>query len=301
MEQPELEDLKYNIGLELLEFLENVYQSDTIKIVSIFNSLAELNEHYINHDKFYLDKLEQRCLDIIATSTSNEDGKLNMEIYIKRALDHYLSVYGIELHTEDTDIYSYSDIMQALVYLYQVDIPTATEYLPIVEADDIDNIERFTDLLSEYTIMGKSYLYDIVKDVSDDWFEHTRLFYKSMIHRGIEDVNTDDIAKVQPLVDISPKFMSTYAVRDTLYYGYIEYHLDSMLDELYTRLNVHGDDYDLIAMEIVAANYLSTDRPIQDETTLLDTINFKSLAIDYADSLRFVVPNVLEYMNLIKG
>ena len=87
--ETELQDLKYQIGLELLEFLENVYQSDTITIISIYNSLAELNEHYINHDKFYLDKLEQRCLDIIATSTSNEDAKLNMEIYMKRALDHY--------------------------------------------------------------------------------------------------------------------------------------------------------------------------------------------------------------------
>lgn len=297
-----LEDLAYEMNIEMMEFLENVYGDDTYKIVDIYQAFAALNDHYINHDKFYIDKLEQRCLDLISTSTSNEDGRNNMEIYMKRAMDHYLSKYGITLDNSSTDIFTYSDILNALVYLYQVDLPTAEEFLVTVESDDIDNIERFVSLISQFTVTGESYIMDAVQDIGDMWFDHVRLFYRARIHRGNEEVNPNDVTKVQPLVNITSNFMATYVVKDTLYFGYEPYTFDSYLDTLYKNLDRYGNEYDSIALEIVAANYLSTDRPITGEDTLVEVINFKALSgIEYYQAMNYVVPKVLDYMSKIKG
>ena len=117
-----LSDLSYEMNMEFMEFIENIYKENTIKIVDIFQAFTALNEHYINHDKFYVDKLEQRCLDLISTSVNNDDAKQSIEIYIKRSIDHYLGLYGITLNNSELDIFEYSDFLNALVYLYNVDI-----------------------------------------------------------------------------------------------------------------------------------------------------------------------------------
>ena len=74
-----LSDLSYEMNMEFMEFIENIYKENTIKIVDIFQAFTALNEHYINHDKFYVDKLEQRCLDLISTSVNNDDAKQSIE------------------------------------------------------------------------------------------------------------------------------------------------------------------------------------------------------------------------------
>lgn len=296
-----LSDLSYEMNMEFMEFIENIYKENTVKIVDIFQAFAGLNEHYINHDKFYIDKLEQRCLDIISTSLNNDDAKTGIEIYIKRSIDHYLSLYGITINSSELDIFEYSDFLNALLYLYNVDIPTAEEMLFTIENDN-DNIERFVNLVSQFTTVGESYVYDYVSEISDDWFDHLYVFYKAKIHRGLEDVNNQDVLKVQPLIEVTSNFMTTYAVKDVLYFGYEPYYFDSYLDKLYSNIDRYLNDYDSIALEIVAANFLSTDRPITGEETLLETINFKSLkGIEYHQAMNYVVPRVLDYLTLVKG
>lgn len=296
-----LSDLSYEMNMEFMEFIENIYKENTVKIVDIFQAFTALNEHYINHDKFYVDKLEQRCLDLISTSTSNDDAKNNIEIYIKRSIDHYLGLYGITLNNSELDIFEYSDFLNALVYLYNVDIPTAEELLYTIENDN-DNIERFVTMISQFTTVGESYVYDYIKEISDDWFGHLYVFYKAKIHRGLEDINNQDVLKVQPLVEVTSNFMTTYSVKDVLYFGYEPYYLDSYLDTLYANLDRYLNDFDSIALEIVAANYLSSDRPITGEETLLDIINFKGLKnIEYHQAMNYVVPRILDYLALIKG
>lgn len=295
-----LSDLSYEMNMEFMEFIENIYKENTIKIVDIFQAFTALNEHYINHDKFYVDKLEQRCLDLISTSINNDDAKQSIEIYIKRSIDHYLGLYGITLNSDALDIFEYSDFLNALVYLYSVDIPTAEEMLFTIENDN-DNIERFVTLISQFTTVGESYVYDYIKEISDDWFDHIYTFYKAKIHRGLEDINNMDVLKVQPLVEVTSNFMTTYSVKDVLYFGYEPYYFDSCLDKLYANLNRYLNDYDSIALEIVAANYLSSDRPITGEEKLLELINFKALNIEYHQAMNYVVPRVLDYLALIKG
>nr|DAX15896.1 MAG TPA: hypothetical protein [Caudoviricetes sp.] len=296
-----LSDLSYEMNMEFMEFIEDIYKENTVKIVDIFQAFTALNEHYINHDKFYVDKLEQRCLDLISTSTSNDDAKNNIEIYIKRSIDHYLGLYGITLNNSELDIFEYSDFLNALVYLYNVDIPTAEELLYTIENDN-DNIERFVTMISQFTTVGESYVYDYINEISDDWFGHLYVFYKAKIHRGLEDINNQDVLKVQPLVDVTSNFMTTYSVKDVLYFGYEPYYLDSYLDTLYANLDRYLNDFDSIALEIVAANYLSSDRPITGEETLLDIINFKGLKnIEYHQAMNYVVPRILDYLALIKG
>ena len=157
-------------------------------------------------------------------------------------------------------------------------------------------------MISQFTTVSESYVYDYVNEISDDWFEHLYVFYKAKIHRGLEDINNQDVLKVQPLVEVTSNFMTTYSVKDVLYFGYEPYYLDSYLDTLYANLDRYLNDFDSIALEIVAANYLSSDRPITGEETLLDIINFKGLKnIEYHQAMNYVVPRILDYLALIKG
>ena len=110
-----------------------------------------------------------------------------------------------------------------------------------------------------------------------------------------------DVLKVQPLVEVTSNFMTTYSVKDVLYFGYEPYYFDSCLDKLYANLNRYLNDYDSISLEIVAANYLSSDRPITGEEKLLELVNFKALNIEYHQAMNYVVPRVLDYLALIKG
>ena len=96
--------------------------------------------------------------------------------------------------------------------------------------------------------------------------------------------------------------ISTRIVSDTLYYGKKDFTLDDYLDTLYVTLDSYNQDTLAIALEIVAANYLSSDRPIRSQTDLSNIINFRGLKnLEYPRSEDEIVPLVMTIMGKIKG
>ena len=296
------EELLYTPSIELMNFLEEVYKDNTIKILNIFQDFAELNNIYHNRNKFYNEKLEQRLLDIITVSNTNDDAVAGIELYINRAIDEYLKRYNIELYNiTDISVFESGKILNGLATLFKVDIPVAQELLLTIDNDLIENEERFSNILASYTDMSESRIYELIKEVDDEWFKSMGKYYRALVRRGYEQVNNYDIEKLQPLVAVDSNFSTTKIATDVLYYGYTEYLFDDVLDDLYFTLNKYQDDSYSMALEIVATNYLSKDKPLSTQDQILNIINFKSLDVDYKLVLSSVIPLCIELMNKIKG
>lgn len=294
-------ELTYTPSIELMEFLEDTYKDNTIKILNIFQDLDGLNKIYHNHNKIFLEKMEQRLLDIIYDSPTTENAVNGIEIYLKRSIDYYLTLYYIELDTKELSLYDLGNILHSLLVIQSLDIPATEELLNIIENNVIDNIERFVELISSYIDISSSYLFERVKQVDDMWFDSMSIYCRSKIHRGIDEVNNDDIIKIQPLLENDNVFNSTYIVRDMLYYGYKDLTFDSMLDKLYDFINRWGDNYKLVAMEIFATNFISKDKPIRDKESLVKNINFKAFDnIEYNQAMTYIVPLVTDYIKEIR-
>lgn len=297
------ENLLYTPSIELMNFLEEAYQDNTIKILNIFQDFEELNSIYHNRNKFHNEKLEQRLLDIITMSNTTDDAMAGIEIYVNRAVDEYLKRYNIELDYENNNItlFESGKILNAILTLYKVDIAVAKEILVTIDNDLVENDERFANLISGYTDIPESRVFDLIKEVDDNWFTFMGSYYRALIRRGYEQINNSDIEKIQPLVDVDTNFSTTKVVTDILYYGSTEYNFEDQLDELYFLIGKYQNDYYSIALEIVATNYLSKDRPLTTQEQMLNIINFKSLDIDYKAVLSNIVPMCIELMSKIKG
>lgn len=292
-------DQEFVMDVELESYIVSVYDDNAYKVFNIFNHLAGLNAIYHNRDKIFLEKLEHKLLTIIATTTTVEDTKDLIDNYIIGSIKAYLQHYHIFI-TPDATLYQLEDLLDSILTLYMLDLPSTDEAVEAIADDLLDNKEKLTYLLSLYSTYNDIDVFDILLQVDDELFDHLLGYFKAKLHRGAEQLNEVDILKVRPLVEVDPKFSSTRVVRDILYYGYHAYTFDQYLDTLYSTIGTYND-HTSIAFEIVATNYLSKDRPISSEDDLLKIINFQALDhIDYDYALNEIVPLVLDLMLKIK-
>ena len=249
-------EVDYPLDTRLYEYLQNTYGENTIRWVNIFQHLDGLNKIRHNKNVIFLDKVEDRLLEIIARTEDDTSIPAELELYMLRSIQNYLEFYGITISLENSNIYLVEDLLSAYVTIYNVDLPT-TEDLCIQLGDStIDPIERCVSILKDYFTYRESELYDMIASVGEDWFEHLRVYFYAKLHRGIEQVNDEDIAAIRPLLLVDPKFSATRVVQDTLYYGKSSYALEVYLDKLYNDLDSYDNDIEAMAMEIVAANFL---------------------------------------------
>ena len=294
-------EVEYPLDTRLYDFLQNTYKDNTVRWVNIFQHLDGLNKIRHNKNVIFLDKVEERLLEIIIRTEDETSIPSELETYMLRSVQNYLEFYGITISLEHSNIYLVEDLLSAYVTIYNVDLPT-TEDLSIQLGDSsIDPIERCVSILKDYFTYRESELYDMIEAVGEDWFEHLRVYFYAKIHRGIEQVNDEDIVAVRPLVLADRRFSATRAVQDTLYYGKSSYALETYLDKLYNDLDSYDNDMEAMAMEIVAANFLSYDQPIKDLSTLTEIINFKAIGnIPYKEALDNIAPRVLELIEAVK-
>lgn len=291
----------YEVNEELYDFLSTSYPDTVARLLNVFSVFYSLNSIYHNQDKMYIEKLEQRLLDIIATSENTEAAKEELEVYIKRAIFNYLLRYGVEIHIEKMSVYEAIDFLEGYSNLYNLDLPSTQDLLDQIADDGIDGIERLTSAVHSYSILSESTVYDFIQKAGDTFFNHIREYLRAKLYRGVEDVNVVDIEKLTPLLKADAKFSSTRIVTDILYYGYQESSLDDMLDQLYNYINWYRDDTTGIAYEVVAINYLSTDKPL-NQNNIAQILNFKALDhLPYPESEDILVPKILEVMGLIQG
>ena len=142
----------------------------------------------------------------------------------------------------------------------------------------------------------------MIGNVSEEWFDYIRSYFRAKLHRGVEEINNDDILAIKPLLLVDKRFVTTYVVQDLLYYGQAVFNFDTYLDRLYDSIDSYATDIEPIALEIAAVNFLSADKPIKDLSTLTTFINFRALTnFTYKDALDILAPKVLEYIEAIKG
>ena len=291
----------FEINEELLSFLTQAYPDTVARLTNVFQVFYSLNTIYHNQNKFYLEKLESRLLDLINTSSSIEEAKENIEIYIKRAIFNYLVRYGIQIHTEDMSVYDTIDFLEGYSFLYNIDIPSSQDLLDKISDDGIDSIERLTEAIDNYSILSESNIYNYIEEVNETFFTHMKEYLRAKVYRGIENVNLNDIDILSPLLKVNPLFTNTRIVSDSLYYGFKEFSLLENIDMLYSYINWYLEDTLGIAYEVAALNYLSSDKPITKDN-ITEIINFKSLDhIKYPESEDILVPKILEIINRIQG
>lgn len=291
----------FEINEELLSFLTQAYPDTVTRLTNVFQVFYSLNTIYHNQNKFYLEKLESRLLDLINTSSSIEEAKENIEIYIKRAIFNYLVRYGIQIHTEDMSVYDTIDFLEGYSFLYNIDIPSSQDLLDKISDDGIDAIERLTEAIDNYSILSESNIYNYIEEVNETFFTHMKEYLRAKVYRGIENVNLNDIDILSPLLKVNPLFTNTKIVSDSLYYGFKEFSLLENIDMLYSYINWYLEDTLGIAYEVAALNYLSSDKPITKDN-ITEIINFKSLDhIKYPESEDILVPKILEIINQIQG
>ena len=291
----------FEINEELLSFLTQAYPDTVARLTNVFQVFYSLNTIYHNQNKFYLEKLESRLLDLINTSSSIEEAKENIETYIKRAIFNYLVRYGIQIHTEDMSVYDTIDFLEGYSFLYNIDIPSSQDLLDKISDDGIDSIERLTEAIDNYSILSESNIYNYIEEVNETFFTHMKEYLRAKVYRGIENVNLNDIDILSPLLKVNPLFANTRIVSDSLYYGFKEFSLLENIDMLYSYINWYLEDTLGIAYEVAALNYLSSDKPITKDN-ITEVINFKSLDhIKYPESEDILVPKILEIINQIQG
>lgn len=302
MEDLQTNDITYQLDESLYMFLSNIYNDNTIRWVNIFQHLSNLNSIRHNKNVIFLEKLEERMLDIIRSSTDTESIPMELEIYMKRSIEHYLNFYGISINLDVSTIYTLEELLSAYVSLFNLDLPSTEQVLEDLGDDTIDPIERFVNIVKNYFTYSEAELFDMLSSVDEEWFEHMRIYFTAKIRRGMENINQNDIEKVLPLLKVDKRFSITHIVQDTLYYGYASFNFDTALDALYTSIDAYEKDVDMIALEIVATNYLSYDKPIRDLETLEKNINLVGLAhFTYIEALDNITNKVLDLLDKIKG
>lgn len=298
-----VEDNEFKLDESLYMLLENLYNDNTIRWVNIFKNLNSLNNVRHNRNVIFLEKLEERMLDIVREANDHVEAiPTELEIYIKRSIEHYLSFYGININLENCTIYTLEELLSAWSSLFDLDLASTEAALEELGDDSIDNIERFVAIVKNYFSYSEAELFDMIDSVDEEWFDHMRVYFQAKIHRGPEDINSNDIEAVLPLLKVDKRFSITRIVRDVLYYGKATANFDTYLDSLYSSIESYDKETDMIALEIVATNLLSYDKPIRDANTLESTVNLNGLTnFTYVETLDTIVPKVLDLLEKVKG
>ena len=292
----------YPLENELYLYLENVYKDNTVRWVNIFQHLNGLNQIRHNKNIIFLEKIEERLIEIIKRTEDETSTPDELEIYMKRSIQNYLEFYNITIDITKCTFYQLEDFLSAYITIFNVDLPSTEDLLEQLGDETIDPIERFTSIVSQYATYRESEIFDMIGNVSEEWFDYIRSYFRAKLHRGVEEINNDDILAIKPLLLVDKRFVTTYVVQDLLYYGQAIFNFDTYLDKLYDNIDSYATDVEPIALEIAAVNFLSADKPIKDLSTLTTYINFRALTnFTYKDALDILAPKVLEYIEAIKG
>ena len=79
----------YPLENELYLYLENVYKDNTVRWVNIFQHLNGLNQIRHNKNIIFLEKIEERLIEIIKRTEDETSTPDELEIYMKRSIQNY--------------------------------------------------------------------------------------------------------------------------------------------------------------------------------------------------------------------
>lgn len=290
---------EYELMPELHNYIIETFEERADVVFNIFNNFNTINSVYSLGMRYILDKLENRMLDTISTTEDTSDVKLYIEEYIRKITVDFFKRLGllIEFDRDLLTMENLEEFLNAFITILFLDPYNSREVLNEVEIDDINNDEKLTSILSEYIVINEDVIYRMIKSVSDEFFDILKIHLKAKIHRGDDDINLEDLKKVEPLILYSKDFGFCRVVKNGLYFGFTDFKLEDQLDNMYKILESYHSDPKEIAYEIFATNFISKDKPIINGEAIEKYINLKPML---GDNYLGVLDNIIKIYDLLK-
>ena len=290
---------EYELMPELHNYIIETFEERADVIFNIFNNFNTINSVYSLGMRYILDKLENRMLDTISTTEDTSDVKLYIEEYIRKITVDFFKRLGllIEFDRDLLTMENLEEFLNAFITILFLDPYNSRDVLNEVDIDDINNDEKLTSILSEYIVINEDVIYRMIKSVSDEFFDILKIHLKAKIHRGDDDVNLEDLKKVEPLILYSKDFGFCRVVKNGLYFGFTDFKLEDQLDNMYKILESYHSDPKEIAYEIFATNFLSKDKPIINGEAIEKYINLKPML---GDNYLGTLDNIIKIYDLLK-
>lgn len=245
------------ITLNYLEQYMPKQKSNTI--YAIFDTLLLIN-NIPNLDMIF--DIEQVDDDIVEIITNNDElppheiiDKVND--YIKSAISSFLERLGI---TFDND-FTYRIALKLLEGYYTIltiGEDSSEEIIDLINSEAGPR-EILLNLLTTYTDLRYVDLLDLVDDVELEIIDILRERVKLLTFLNNPDIEEKAIIKLKKLIDKDNTFLYTYFYNYFINTSPVIYPLDSNLKILYSNLEKHNGNLNLVPYELFITLYLSEE------------------------------------------
>lgn len=270
---------EYRLNKDLHNYIVEVFEERSEVIFNIFNHFSSINAVYSLGLRYKLNALEDKLFDVLSTVEDTTDVKLYFEEYLRKLTVDFFKLLGVNIDydRELLTLENIEEFLDSVITILYLDANTSAELLSELELDDIPGDEKLVSILTGYSTIQDDVLFKMILSVSDEFFNTLIIHFKAKIHRGIEDVNPEDLKKIEPLIVYSRDFGFCKFIKNGLYYGFVNFKFEDSLDNLYRVLDSYHGDVKNIAYEIFAVNFLSKDKPIKKGEDIEEYVNIKPM------------------------
>jgi len=263
----------------------------------LFNLLFNLNTTIKNNNHIELDDLQGEMIDTITVYEDDTDSvNLHLEVVFTKAMKTYIGRYGIII-SDDATLSDYEAILLGYYNLINPD-PNMIEYIQM-QLEDIeyeDNLLKLASILSMNSTKSVTSVYEVLDDVREDIFILLATYFSNMLDVNGEPLTDNTIDIVLALTKADPGFNNTFILKDVIINGYRAVGIDMLLTDLYSNINKHTNDYNLIPYEIVATLYIANDTKDDMLSGYLEKFNMEALVFMQNESGKEVINAAVEML-----
>lgn len=264
--------------------------------LNIFSNIDKLNNTtFFKEDQVIeLDILELEIREII---TKHEEGSNDdiINLIINKIVSYVvkeLYKHSISLNT-DIKLSDLDKVLETLVTILNIDPSLAQTVIEELNSELVDDVTMaFINIVVDYTDLTLTQAVEVVEHVGFD-FKETLIDYlekKKMMRADNSEYNY-----IVKLINLDSDYGKTHIIKDFIKDGYEDTSIEYNLDDMYNNISKYKSNSNLIAHEIAAVLFLSSDTRNSLSDSLEKYINFESLGYTgiYLNEIKTVIEKLI--------
>lgn len=271
------------------DFILNLY-------LNIFSNIDKLNNNVFFKDDqvIELDVLELELREII---TKHEEGSNDdiINLIINRIITFIvkeLYKHSITL-SNDIKLSELDKVIETLLTILNIDPDLAQTIIDEFNNELVDDVTAsFINVVIDYTDLTLTQAVEVVEHVGFD-FKETLIKY--LEKKKIMKADNSEYSYIVKLINLDSDYGKTHIIKDFIREGYEDVSIEYNLDEMYSNIPKYKSNSNLVAHEIAATLFLSSDTRNNLTDSLEKYINFESLGYTgiYLNEIKSVIDKLI--------